>query len=301
MDLRVPQTLTATDHSTYGLVNKNDKVVERDYEGNFIEVFIDHANKRLKVLDYRARDWQIVASWLDQAAARNNLGKILFYIRRSGDHLLGQCGYILEGIIPGFFRGDDALCYSRFTDSERSKSPYYDQEEEMLNKIKEKNNQEATKELPPGFIISKISRGQAGELVNLYRQVFSSYPSPLFNPDYVRKVMQTHVTFFGAFAGDKLVSAASADMDLHNRNAEITDCATLPEYRGKGLLNNLIRTLEQELSTINIGTLYSLARAGSYGMNAALYRLGYDYRGRFINNCHIGGRFEDMNLWVKTV
>ncbi|SFR05435.1 hypothetical protein SAMN05660706_11221 [Desulfoscipio geothermicus DSM 3669] len=23
------------------------------------------------------------------------------------------------------------------------------------------------------------------------------------------------------------------------------------------------------------------------------------YTGRFLNNCHIGGRFEDMNLWVK--
>jgi hypothetical protein len=34
-------------------------------------------------------------------------------------------------------------------------------------------------------------------------------------------------------------------------------------------------------------------------MNTALARLGYRFRGRLMNNCHIMGGFEDMNIWVR--
>lgn len=155
--------------------------------------------------------------------------------------------------------------------------------------------------MPEGYTARKICNEHVNELVELYRNTFSSYPSPLLDIEYVHNVMQTHVTFYGVFVGDILVSAASAEVDHRNRNSEITDCATLPEHRGKGLLSNLIMLLEKEMWVQKIAALYSLARAGSYGMNAALCRLGYEYKGRFINNCHIGGRYEDMNLWVKNI
>ncbi len=279
----------------------NEKIIENDIDGNYIEILIDHTNERLKVLDYTVHDWEKVLSYLEEAASMNRSGKIIFYVRHSADFALSNLGYILEGVIPAFFRGEDALCYSRFINPERSCSLNNKQEEELLKKIQEEKNTDGIKELTDGYTARKIRNEHVDELVELYRNTFSSYPSPLLDTEYVHNVMQTHVTFYGVFAGDILVSAASAEVDQRNRNSEITDCATLPEHRGKGLLNNLIKLLEREMRGQKIGALYSLARAGSYGMNAALYRLGYEYKGRFINNCHIGGRYEDMNLWVKNI
>lgn len=97
----------------------------------------------------------------------------------------------------------------------------------------------------------------------------------------------------------RLVSAASAEVSWANRHAEMTDCATLPDYRGEGLMAAIFKELGREMLRQGISCLYSLARAASPGMNAVLRRLGYPLRGRMVNNCHIMGQFEDMNLWVK--
>lgn len=61
----------------------------------------------------------------------------------------------------------------------------------------------------------------------------------------------------------------------------------------------LLAALETDLRRLNYVCAYTLARAPSYGMNAAFHSLGYEFNGRMINNCDIYGDFEDMNLWVK--
>ncbi len=294
----------AAESTCYGLNKRkyiNKKIIENDTNGNHIEILVDHINERLKVLDYTVRNWGEVLLYLEEAASMNHSGKIIFYVRHPADSALSNLGYVREGVIPAFFRGIDALCYSRFIDPERSCSLNYKQEEELLKKIQKVKNKDNVKKLPDGYTARKISNEHVGELVELYKNIFSSYPSPLFDIEYVHNVMQTHSTFYGVFVGDILVSAASAETDPRNRNSEITDCATLPEHRGKGLLSNLIKLLEKEMRSQEIDALYSLARAGSYSMNTALYQLDYEYKGRFINNCHIGGRYEDMNLWVKNI
>ncbi|TDA64050.1 MAG: hypothetical protein D9V47_14435 [Clostridia bacterium] len=98
---------------------------------------------------------------------------------------------------------------------------------------------------------------------------------------------------------EKLVSAASAEIDQGNLVAEVTDCATRLSFRGRGCIRVQIAALEAELTRRGLLTAYSLARATSPGMNAALHRMGYTYQGRLRNNCHICGSYEDMNLWVK--
>lgn len=286
-----------------GLDGKNTGDIEifTDNKGNFVQVLIDRTNRRLRVLDYRVHDWEEVINRFYIIATGHRLGKILFYTRPPDDLPLTQSGYVKEGVIPAFFQGVDALCCSYFTDPARAQSSFLEEEEEILNRIRREKSRGETRALPAGYTIRPIDPEQVADLVDLYRDIFISYPSPLLDPDYVYKVMQSHVIFYGAFAGSSLAGAASAEMDLRNRNAEITDCATLREHRGKGLLVNLILALEKQLAARQVGSLYSLARAGSYGMNAALFKLDYAYQGRFINNCHIGGRFEDMNLWTKTI
>jgi len=111
--------------------------------------------------------------------------------------------------------------------------------------------------------------------------------------------MDARIHFKAAFDNGKLVSIASADMDRKNLNAEITDCATYPQYRGRGLLSRLIKAIEEDLKNIGFYSVYSLSRAVNPGINISLSKLDYDYTGRLINNCNICGGFEDMNIWCK--
>jgi putative beta-lysine N-acetyltransferase len=90
-------------------------------------------------------------------------------------------------------------------------------------------------------------------------------------------------------------------MDIENLNAEMTDCATYPEYRGKGILSNIINELELELKNRNFITLYSLSRAINIGINMVLCKHEYKYSGRLLKNCNICGAFEDMNIWTKRI
>ena len=95
------------------------------------------------------------------------------------------------------------------------------------------------------------------------------------------------------------VAAASAEISVKNSNAEMTDCATIASAQGRGIMQHLLMELEKDLKKKGIMTAYTLARAPSFGMNCAFFRLGYEFSGRLINNCDIFGHYEDMNIWVK--
>lgn len=116
---------------------------------------------------------------------------------------------------------------------------------------------------------------------------------------YLLKTMDSNVLHFLVEKQGKIVSLASAEMDLENKSAEITDCLTFPSERGKGLIKELITALEKELSYRGFQSAYTLCRASSSGINTAFASLGYAYTGRLVNNCRIGRGFEDINIWCK--
>lgn len=74
---------------------------------------------------------------------------------------------------------------------------------------------------------------------------------------------------------------------------------TATAEQGEGLMATLVHELEKQLAEQHLDCVYSMARAHSFGMNLILHRLGYLYRGRLIRHAHIGGGFEDLNLWEK--
>jgi putative beta-lysine N-acetyltransferase len=99
--------------------------------------------------------------------------------------------------------------------------------------------------------------------------------------------------------GQQIVSAASAEINRKFKNAELTDCATLPQAAGQGHMKKLLSFLEQQLQAEGIGCCYTIARAESVSMNKAFAQLGYTYGGRLVNNCFIYSGIEDMNVWYK--
>jgi len=111
--------------------------------------------------------------------------------------------------------------------------------------------------------------------------------------------MRSHVSYFLAEKEGRIAAAASGEMDLENRNAEMTDFATLPAHLGRGLAVHLLRYMEPEMKKRGLLTLYTIARALSPGMNITFAKCGYTFGGTLINNTQISGAIESMNLWYR--
>ncbi len=260
-----------------------------------IKVFRDYTNQRLKILDYKSISDNLVKDMID-LARYEGFGKIISNCRSVNLMPFIRNGFIIEGIINGFFIGEDAFCISYFLEPQRQASPLSLEADSILCQCK--NHAER---LSHQYKIRPANVGDITKMIKLFSTVFETYPSPVFSREYLKMAMSEQVLFKVAEEDGEIISIASADMDKYNLNAEITDCATYPEYRGKGLLASLIASLETDLKAKGFLTAYSLARAINPGINKALSRQGYKYGGRLLNNCHICGGFEDMNIWSKNL
>ncbi|PKM82735.1 MAG: putative beta-lysine N-acetyltransferase [Firmicutes bacterium HGW-Firmicutes-14] len=264
-----------------------------------VKVFIDCTNERIKVLDYKGPSIPFLADYLNYLAQENGFGKIVLVAREGDwDNFISR-GYILEGFIKNYFRGENGYCLSRFFGMERRISPAIEEEDEILQKILAHPVNSSLKEIHRDYRLRQGTAEDIPMLVDLFTSVFPSYPTPLNRPEYLEQVIGEKAYFMVIEHHGRIISAASGEINHDHLAAEITDCATLPNYRGQGLMSYLVQALEKELGDMHIRTFYSLSRARSYGINLVFHRLGYVFSGRLINNCDIMGQFEDMNLWVK--
>jgi len=152
--------------------------------------------------------------------------------------------------------------------------------------------------LPKGFSCRIADKADTDEMALVYRTVFASYPFPVFDPAYLRKIMGSTL-FFGVWEGDELVALSSAEMDEESSSVEMTDFATMAAWRGHGLALYLLQQMETEMKQRGIRTFFTIARAYSHGMNISFARNGYAYAGTLTNNTDISGNLESMNVWYK--
>ncbi len=110
-----------------------------------------------------------------------------------------------------------------------------------------------------------LEHEDAEQLVNLYEKTFKVYPFPIFDEKYIKKTMDENIDYYGAFVGDELVAASSAEKDIENKNAEMTDFATLPERRGKNLILFLLKEMEEEMMAQDLQNLIYDCSAESIG------------------------------------
>ena len=113
--------------------------------------------------------------------------------------------------------------------------------------------------------------------------------------------MKSHVDYFGVERYGGLIALSAAEIDESAQNVEMTDFATLPEWRGNGMGVQLLLHMEKEIQLKGIKTAYTIARAKSIGINITFSKLGYAYGGRLKNNTNISGNIESMNVWYKTI
>ena len=162
---------------------------------------------------------------------------------------------------------------------------------------KEQNN--GTTSLLEGPVLRQCLPDDVVQMRNLYKKVFPSYPFPIDDPEYIRKTMRDNIVYFGIEKGNELIALSSTEMDTISKNVEMTDFATLPEFRGNGLAGLLLISMEQEMRLRGIYTAYTIARAVSPAMNITFGKAGYSYGGRLVNNTNISGQIESMNVWHK--
>jgi beta-lysine N6-acetyltransferase len=265
-----------------------------------LEVFIDPYNKRIRVddcLGNRRNALEFALGLREEIQAE----KMIVKARAEETAFYLENGFQMEGKIDGYFLGSDAYFMCKYYDSGRRSSPHWAEEDEVAEKVRRLERTEDECMLEPPFRLVRFQPEDASALAELYKAVFQIYPVPMDDPRYIEKSMQNGTLFLGVKCEGRIVSAASAEINSFYRNAELTDCATLPDFRKHGLMKILLSKLEEELSSQGIYCAYSIARSLSYGMNAALHQLGYRYRGRLANNCYIFDKLEDMNIWVKNL
>jgi putative beta-lysine N-acetyltransferase len=112
-------------------------------------------------------------------------------------------------------------------------------------------------------------------------------------------MMREGVRYFCIRLQGDIVAMAAAEVDAEAENVEMTDFATRPEWRGRGLAGALLRHMDGNMRADGIRTAYTIARATSRGMNAVFEHNGYRYAGFLKNNTQIGGTIESMTVWYK--
>ncbi|MEH7276168.1 putative beta-lysine N-acetyltransferase [Neobacillus vireti] len=270
-------------------------------EANFyLEVYLDPFNKRIRIDDYRGNT-NLALEKAEELAREHQSEKLIMKARIEDTFSLYERGLQPEAVVDRYFLGSDAHFFSKFYTLERKKNEHWITENHMIQSIYQLDPPIDKPSPSKGYELKKATVNCAEELADLYRQVFQIYPTPLHDPEYVKKTMEEGTIYYVFFYQGKIVSAASAEVNSFYKNAELTDCATLKEHRKYGLMKIILIELEEELKRKGVYCSYSIARSLSFGMNAVLFQLGYKYRGRLMNNCYIYDKLENMNMWVKNL
>lgn len=268
-------------------------------ESGSAEIDADRFNGRIRVIRYDGQPEVLIPAVLAEAK-QEGAQKVIFFAKRGDEPELVKHLFIQEGVIDGYYNGNEAAVMVRYLSEKRRQSDSYVSEDSTVDRLYETQRRKLT-ETESKLIFRKADEDDADRLSHLYKHVFLTYPTPVFNPLYIKKTMRENTIYYAAFDQERLIGAASAALNPVLGHAEMTDCAVLSDYRGNSVTAHLFKALEQELSGRGIIHLFSLARAASYGMNAVLYHAGYGYRGRLVNNCRISEGLENMNIWCKTL
>jgi len=259
-------------------------------------------NDRIYLMKLAQEDYPTILESLEKLAAKEHYTKICSKVPADKTEAFEKNGYIREARIPQFYGGKKEVVFmSRFVDHARSALSL-----EARSRI-DKNLQIAAgkKEgmtlltFPEGLTLRVLEEKDIKRLVELYKTVFKTYPFPIHDEEYLKQTMREDVIYFGAFSEDRLVAASSAETDPAGLNAEMTDFATLPEFRGNNLSLMLLKEMEALMRKEGYHTVYTIARSLSAGMNVTFSKAGYLFGGTLINNTQISGQIESMNIWYK--
>jgi len=271
-------------------------------------------NARVYLMHLETEEVEVIVPRLDELAREQGYTKIFAKVPQSASAHFTRAGYDTEAVVPGLYYGDeDGLFMGRYLADWRRRPARPDNLRAVLDASRAKaavaDTQEsgagdettAAQNLPTGAQIRLMTPDHAEAMADLYSEVFDSYPFPVFDPAFLRQNMAGDVRYHGVTLQGRVIALASAEMDPVKKSAEMTDFATLPDYRGHKLAQQLLTHMTAAMRHAGMRTLYTIARAESYAMNITFARAGYAHAGTLPNNTNIGGGLESMNVWYLSL
>ncbi len=258
------------------------------------------SSDRVYLMKLARNDHPGIIPHLNKLAEEQGYTKIFAKIPAFAKKSFEQHGYLVEAAIPQFYQAKESAYFmARYFNPRRKKDSQQEHINKVLTEARLKSGTTPATVMPKGLFCRIARPDDCEQMALLYQQVFKSYPFPIHDPAYLKETMADNVIYAGIWKEDQLLALASAETDPLGSNAEMTDFATDPEWQGKGLANDLMTRLEQEMTRHGIATCYTIARATSYGMNICFARNSYKYSGTLIKNTQISGGLESMNVWYK--
>jgi len=252
-------------------------------------------NRRAYLVQLAPEDAEGMPRSLHRLARERGYTKLLARVPRTCRKPFAEAGFEVEARLPRYYQGrEDCLYMARYLDPQRRQPRNPQRVEDVLahaNEAEETGSCGAAEVQPLG-------PEAATELAALYRAVFQAYPFPVFSPEYLKKCMDSGYRYCGVYKQGRLAAAACAEPDAPARAAELTDFATLPDFRRQGFAGALLQSMLQQARASGESTLFTICRAGSWGMNRAFAASGFLHAGTLWNNTHFDGRLEDMNIWT---
>ncbi len=260
-----------------------------------------HHNRRVYLMKHHDRDAFRILPALDRLAHDNHYEKILAKVPWGSKPAYEKQGYVQEAVIPQYFNTrEHAVFMCKYFSSRRRQTAHQQQIKDILSLAKKKQ-QRPSKKKGTQFLDTRICRPEDGvKMSRVFKSVFKTYPFPIFDEGYLTTVMKKKQARYFCIENRRQINAiAASEIDPDHKGVEMTDFATLPEYRRQGFAGCLLENMEQDMAEQGIRTAFSIARALSPGMNMLFARKGYTFGGTLLNNTNISGRIESMNVWHK--
>lgn len=274
------------------------RIVERKIGVTSIDIVDDPFSDRVRCDHPELVDESLLAAQLREVADQFGRERVVAFVDEAMREGLKEEGFEVEGVMPGFYRGEsDCVVMGWAADAGRMN--YGDPEGAAVTSrvLKAK---EGTPGLHAAVKTEQATPEDAAEIASLLGETFREYPTPSSDPEYVANQIEEGTPFRILRGNDRQVLAcASADVVREAQTAELTDCATRPSHRGRGLMQRILSDLMDDLRDEEFPTAFTLARASIPGINVAFQRLGFKYRGRMARSCRIGEGLEDMNIWSR--
>ncbi|MDD2558116.1 MAG: putative beta-lysine N-acetyltransferase [Desulfuromonadaceae bacterium] len=258
------------------------------------------ANDRVYLMKLEVEECPAIIEQVENLALQNDYSKIFAKVPGAAQAAFEQAGYTMEASIPGFYQGTDTGVFlARYLKEERSIDPDAEQVAQVLAAAQCKASVATVPDLDTAYHSRIAAVDDCDEMAEVFAEVFASYPVPIHDPAFLRQAMEENMVYVGIWEDDRLLALAGAEMDRDGQNAEMTEFATLPECRGRGMAHQLLHRLEQDMPKLGIETCYTIARATSFGMNITFSQSGYTFGGTLVQNTQISGGLESMNVWFK--
>ncbi len=236
-------------------------------------------------------------------ATQSGFGKVFAKVPPKCTDQFINAGFVEEALVPGFYNGSEpGFFMAYYLQLKRVVEPEAEAFDAFLeHAVKQKGKYDENRLDRGKFTLRQCSQRDVVQMAEVYKKVFPSYPFPIYDPAYLLEAMSNHVDYFCIEVEGEIVALSSAEMDPKSSNVEMTDFATLPEWRGNGLAAHLLCEMGNRVKARGVKTAYTIARAASPGMNITFSKLGYSFCGRLPNNTNIAGSIESMNVWHKSL